>query len=402
MIKVKRTEQIWLKPSTGVSRLSHISKNLYNEGNYLIRQEFFSSGRWIRYYEIICQLKTSNNYKLLPAKTSQQILRYLDTSWLSFFNCIREWRKHPNKFHGMPKIPKYKKKDGEFLLVFTNQQCKIRDGLLVFPSQVRSVIEKIKTKIKTLREVRIIPRSVGYILEIIYEKIINVPNRDKARVAGIDLGLRNLVAVGNNIGEQPIIIKGKTVKNINQYFNKKNAKLQSIYNRQGIKTGVKAKKLFNKREKKLHDYLHKVSKTIMDYFVENNIGLVVIGHNDNWKRNINIGKKNNQNFVSIPFYKLTHMLQYKAEEQGIEILFQEESHTSKCSFFDDEPVKHHDKYIGKRKGGLFRTAKGFVVNSDVNGALNIIKKAVPNAFEKLNADGIEDAMGHPLRLVISC
>lgn len=302
----------------------------------------------------------------------------------------------------MPKIPKYKKKDGEFLLVFTNQQCKIRDGLLVFPSQVRSVIEKIKTKIKTLREVRIIPRSVGYILEIIYEKIINVPNRDKARVAGIDLGLRNLVAVGNNIGEQPIIIKGKTVKNINQYFNKKNAKLQSIYNRQGIKTGVKAKKLFNKREKKLHDYLHKVSKTIMDYFVENNIGLVVIGHNDNWKRNINIGKKNNQNFVSIPFYKLTHMLQYKAEEQGIEILFQEESHTSKCSFFDDEPVKHHDKYIGKRKGGLFRTAKGFVVNSDVNGALNIIKKAVPNAFEKLNADGIEDAMGHPLRLVISC
>ena len=189
---------------------------------------------------------------------------------------------------------------------------------------------------------------------------------------------------------------------MNQYFNKKKTELQSKYDKQGIKYGIKMKRLQVKRDKKMHDYLHKVSKAIVDYLVENDIGTLIIGHNDNWKQNVDIGKRNNQNFVTIPFYRLTHMLQYKSEEQGIEVLLKEESHTSKCSFFDDESIEHHDKYVGRRKRGLFKTRFGYIINSDVNGALNIIKKAVTDAFPQGTADVIEDAVGHPLRLVVSC
>ena len=399
---MQRTEQIWLKSSADLSRLCHLSKNLYNEAMYIIRQEFFKTGKWIRYNDLAFQLKSSENYKKLPSQTAQQILKVVDRNWNGFFRAIKTWKKHPEKFHEMPRIPHYKKKDGEFMLIFTNQQARIKDGMLILPKMFRNVIGKIKTRVKDLREVRIIPKAIGYVLEIIYKKEIDVPKRDKTRVAGIDLGVRNLVTVGNNIGKQPIVVKGGVAKSINQYFNKEMARLQSMYDQQGIKYGVKLKRLQVKRDKKMHDYLHKVSKAIVDYLVENDIGKLVIGHNDNWKQSVNIGRRNNQNFVTIPFYKLTHMLQYKSEEQGIEVMFKDESHTSKCSFFDNESIEHHDRYVGRRKSGLFKTRFGYVINSDVNGSLNIIKKAILDAFPQGTADVIEDAVGHPLRLVISC
>lgn len=402
-MKVKRTEQIWLKPSAELSRLCHLSKNLYNKANYIVRQELFNTGKWIRYNQLAFQLKTSENCKHLPAQTLQQVLKYLDRNWKAFFNATKQWKSHPEKFYEMPRIPKYKKKDGEFMLIFTNQQAKIKDSLLILPKKAKDVIGKIKTRIKEkLREIRIIPRAVGYVLEIVYEKTINAPKRNESRIAGIDLGVRNLVTIANNIGKQPIVVKGGVAKSMNQYFNKENARLQSIYDQQKIKTEIKSKKLFVKREKKMHDYLHKVSRGVISYLIGNDIGKLVIGHNDNWKQRVNIGRRNNQAFVTIPFYKLIHMLQYKAEEEGIEVIIQNESHTSKCSFLDNESVEHHTKYVGKRKNGLFRTRFGYIINSDVNGALNIIKKAVPNAFPNGRANRIEDAVSHPLRLVIPC
>jgi len=399
-MNVKRTERIWLKHSVELSRLCHLSKNLYNEAMYIIRQEFLKTGRWVRYTDLAFQLKSSKNYKELPSQTAQRILKVVDRNWRSFFKAIKIWKEHPDRFYEMPRIPRYKKKDGEFMLIFTNQQAKIKDGMLILPKK-GSVIGKIKTRIKTLREVRIIPKALGYILEIVYEKVINAPGRDKTRIAGIDLGVRNLVTIANNIGIHPIVVKGGVAKSMNQYFNKQKAKIQSIYDKQGLKTGLRAKKLFVKRDKKIHDYLHKVSRATISYLVDNNIGRLIIGRNENWKQRVNIGRRNNQNFATIPFYKLIHMLQYKAEEEGIEVFLQDESHTSKCSFFDGESVEHHDKYVGKRKSGLFRTRFGYIINSDVNGALNIMKKAVPDAFERLDADGIEGAVGHPLRLTIS-
>ena len=394
-MKVIRTEQIWLKPDKTISHLCHLSKNLYNEANYAIRQEFFETGRWIR---DLSGLKESKNYMALPAQTSQQILRIVDRNWKSFFGAIKEWKIHPEKFYSRPQIPHYKKKDGEFILVFTNQQAKLRDGWLIILPRLLGII--IKTRIKEgLKQVRIIPKGVGYVLEIVYEKVVNVIERNKHRIVGIDIGVRNLITMVNNVGEQPIVVKGGVAKSINQFYNKEKARVQSVYDMQGIKTGNKMMKLSVKREQKLNDFLHKVSRFVVDWCVEHNIGMIVIGHNDNWKQKVNIGRRNNQNFVQIPFSKLIQQVGYKAEEVGIELKEQEEAHTSKCSFLDDESVEHHTKYAGKRiKRGIFRTASGTLINADVNGGYNIIKKAILKAFD---ADGIEGVALHPLRYSVT-
>lgn len=391
---VKRTEQIWLKGGKNLDRLCHLSKNLYNEANYIVRQNFFEFGRWTRFYELCMLLKESKNYKALPAQTAQGILKIIDSNWKSFFKAIKEWKKHPEKFLGRPKIPRYKKKDGEFVLVFTNQQAKIKDGFLKLPEKVGL---KIKTRIKeNLRQVRIIPKGVGFVVEIVYEKGVDTIERDKNKIAGVDLGVCNLITMVNNIDEKPIVVKGGIVKSINQFYNKEKARLQSVYDSQGIKTGKKMKKLSVKRERKLNDFLHKVSRLVIDWCEDHEIGTLVIGHNSNWKQEVGLGKKNNQTFVQIPFMKLIQKIKYKAEEKGIEIKEQEESYTSKCSFLDNESLEHHGEYLGKRiSRGVFRTARGILINADVNGAYNIIKKAVPEAFTRV--DGIEGVGLHPLR-----
>lgn len=403
-----RTEQIWLNPNETISELCHYSKNLWNEANYTIRQEFFSTGKWIRYGELDKKLKSSENYKALNAQSAQQTLRRIDKSWKGTFKGIKEYKKNPGKFLGKVKLPKYKPKDGEAILIFTNQQCEIKDGNLAFPKNLN--LSQIKTRLPNntnLREVRIIPKGTGYTCEIVYKTISEEGeiNRrwysrriNENRITGIDLGLRNIVTIGNNISIQPIVIKGGVLKSINQYYNKRRAELQSIYDKQGIKTGFALEKLTDKRNLKIKDTMHKISRHIVNWCIDNNIGIIVIGHNDNWKQDIAIGKRNNQNFVQIPFNKLIDMLQYKAEEAGITVKEQEESHTSKCSFLDNESIDHHDKYMGKRiKRGIFRSAKGILINADVNGSLNIIRKAFPKAFPQGSADGIEGVGLHPER-----
>ncbi len=391
-----RAEQIWLPPDKNLHRLCHIAKNLYNEANYIIRQEFFKTGKWTRYNEFGKLLKESDNYKILPAQTAQQILRVVDRNWKSFFRSIKEWKKFPDKFKGRPKLPRYKKKDGEFLLIFTNQQAKIRGGFLVLPEKVGL---KIKTRIKEgLREVRIIPKGVGYVLEIVYHKMVEVIEKNKDRVAGVDLGVCNLITIANNIGRKPIVVKGGVVKSFNQFYNMKKAWLQGVYDKQGVKTGKKMKMLSAKRDRKLNDFFHKVSKWIVEWCKHNDIGRIVVGHNANWKQNVKLGKRNNQNFVQIPYSKLIHQIKYKAEEAGIEVVEVNESHTSKCSFLDNEPVEHRDQYIGKRiSRGLFRSAKGMIINADVNAAYNIMRKAILKAFTRVKVDRIEGVGLHPMR-----
>ena len=396
-MKVIRTEQIWLKPDKTISHLCYLSKNLYNEANYAIRQEFFKTGKWIRDLSL---LKESENYKTLPAQTAQQILRIVDKNWKSFFEAIKEWKIHPEKFYSRPQIPHYKKKDGKFMLVFTNQQSKLRDGWLIILPKLLCL--KIKTRVKEgLRQVRIIPKGVGYVLEIVYEKVIKVIKQNKTRIVGIDIGVRNLITMVNNIGVQPIVVKGGVVKSINQFYNKEKARVQSVYDLQGMKYGSKMHKLSVKRERKLNDFFHNVSRFVVDWCVEHEIGTIVIGHNDNWKQKVELGKRNNQNFVQIPFGKLIQQIGYKAEEVGIGLREQEEAHTSKCSFLDDESIEHHKTYLGKRiKRGLFRTAKGILINADVNAGYNIAKKAILKAFDKY-VDGIEGVALHPLRYSIT-
>ena len=394
-MRVIRTERIWLKPTKTISWLCHLSKNLYNESNYLIRQEFFTTGKWIRYNALYHRMKSSNNYQLLPAQTAQQVLKILDRNWKSFFSAIKAWKNDKSKFKGRPKPPGYKPKNGEFILAFTNQQVKLKDGILRFPKKIGFEIKNRLSDKTDIREVRIIPKGVDYVVEIVYKKEANPKFLNKNNNIAIDLGVRNLITTVNNNGLTPFVIKGGAVKSINQYYNKERARIQSIYDHQGIKIGKAMQKLTIKHNKKINDYFHKTSRKIIEYCVINDIGTVVIGYNPDWKQNCHLGKVNTQNFVTIPYFKLIQQLEYKAEEQGITVIKQEESHSSKCSFLDNEPIEHHNKYIGRRiTRGLFKSQKGTIINADVNGAYNILKKALLNAVE---ADRIEDVGLHPTR-----
>jgi IS605 OrfB family transposase len=398
---VKRVEQIWLKATKSLPRLAHLAKNLYNEANYIIRQEFFKNGKWIRYYELDKLLKKSENYRALPAQTAQQILLLLDKSWKSFFEAIKEWKRNPATFKERPRPPRYKKKNGEHILVFTNQQAKLREGWLILPKLVGL---KLKTRIaEGLREVRIIPRGVGYLLEIVYNKVLEVKKRDRSRIVGIDLGSTNIVTICNNIGEKPIIVKddGSGIKSINQFYNKKKAELQAIYDRQGIKDGNKLKRLRAKRERKANDWLHKLSRFIVDWCVQHEIGKIVFGYNLGWKQEIELGKRNNQTFTQVPFVEIIEKVRYKAEEEGIEVELKEEAHTSKCSFLDNEPIEHREEYVGRRvKRGLFRSERWRLINADVNAAYNVIRLSDPEFSVHALKDGVGGCGLHPVRCII--
>ncbi len=423
-----RTEQIYIPPNNIMSNLCHVSKNLFNQANYIVKQELDKTNKWIRYNDLNRQLKNTENYTTLHAQSSQSILKRLDESWDSFFTAIKDWKINPNKYLGRPKPPHYKDKNGQHILIFTNQQCRLmrnkeKQNLLTFPNWTKIPDIKIRLTLDTnLREVRIIPKGVGYTCEIVYDKKrdderINKLNLDKDRIIGIDTGLRNVVAISNNIEIKPIIIKGSVLKSINQFYNKRRAEIQSVYNRQPIMcrlsdhkvlcrmTGKAIKKLTEDRNNKIKDVMHKYSRYIIDYCLTNKVGTIVIGVNDLWKQKITLGKINNQNFVTIPFYILRNQIKYKASEFGIRVIEQNEAHTSKCSFLDNEPIEHRDSYAGKRiKRGIFKSAKNIWINADVNGSLNIIKKAIPNAFSgqlETKADGIEGVISyglHPLRV----
>jgi len=387
-IKAMRTEQIWLPPNKTIGKLCHLSKNLYNQANYIIKEA--EEGNWIRYNELNKILnKESDNYHALPAQTAQQILKLIDKSWKSFFNALKAWKKHPENFKAKPNPPHYKKKNGEHILVLTNQQCKIKEGRIKFPQKMDMI--EVRTRLPdatNLREVRITPKGVGYVCEIVYEKEVMVEEKgnkeeEEERVVGIDLGVKNIVTMVNNIGKKPIVVKddGTGIKSINQFFHKRKAELQRIYDKQGLKTGKKLNTLEAKRDRKKHDYIHKLTRFVVDWCIKHDIDTIIFGYNEEWKQNVNIGRRNNQTFTQIPFMEIIHKTAYKAEEKGIAVKEQEESHTSKCSFLDNESIEHHEKYVGKRiTRSLFKSAKGIIIHADVNGGYNITKKASPKAF----------------------
>jgi putative transposase len=233
------------------------------------------------------------------------------------------------------------------------------------------------------------------------EKEVEQHTFDPDKVAGIDLGMNNLASVTSNDGcLQPLLINGRALKSINQYYNKKKAHLQSSLPK-GVYNSKKMSQLTHKRNMKIHDFMHKSSRALVDYLVKNEIGKLVIGKNKNWKQNLNIGKKNNQSFTSIPFQKLIDQIIYKASLKGIEVVLTEESYTSKCSFIDMEPLKKQESYKGRRiKRGLFKSSNGTLINADCNGSGNIIRKVFPNAFclAANQANGIEGVVVRPLKV----
>lgn len=404
---MNRVERHIVVKSKVLDDLALKSKNLYNKANYQIRQRFINSSKlmnqglldcaeWLRYNELdkLCKIDKWSEYEALPAQTAQQILKLLDKNWVSFFKAIKVWNKSKDKFTGRPKLPGYIR-NNKNIVIFTNQQVRIRNGFIIFPQKAN--LNPIKTKVTNICQVRIIPRYTCYIIEIVYEKEKRFNESiDNELFIGIDLGINNLAAITSNTGLPPILINGRPLKSINQYFNKKKAKLMSFIG--NIGTSNKIEVVTRKRNQKIEDYLHKTSKFIVDYATQHDIGNIVIGKNDSWKQEIQLGKRNNQNFVSIPFAKLIHQIEYKAEEVGINVICNEESYTSKCSFLDNEPICKHKEYVGRRiKRGLFKSEMGKLINADVNGSGNIIRKVAPKAF----ANGVEALGLMPIKITFN-
>ena len=321
------------------------------------------------------------------------MIKLLYRNWKSFYRSIKCY--NPETFTGRPKMPKYKHKvKGRNITVFTNQTCKLKGGYIHFSKKAN--LQPLKTKVSDIQQVRIIPQATCYVVEVIYKKEVKNVELQPDTYLSIDTGLNNLATCVNNIGRQPFIVNGRPLKSINQYFNKKKSQYMSYVGDRGKSN--KIDKLTFKRNNKVEDYIHKTSRFIVNYCIEHKISTIVIGKNDNWKQNINIGKRNNQNFVQIPFARLIEKIEYKAEEVGIKVITKEESYTSKCSFLDLEPVMKQDHYLGKRiKRGLFRSFSGIEINADVNGAYNILRKEIPNLFE----DGIEGLGLIPLKVNLS-
>jgi len=380
------------------------SKNLYNYSNYLIRQEYIFNHNFIGFYKLDRLLKETNqaDYRGLPNQSAQQTLMLLEKDWKSFFAADRDYKENPSKYTGRPRLPKYKKKQGRHIAMFTNQQCEIKDGFIKFPKSA----EKIKTAVKeNLTQVRIIPKGNCYIIEIVYQ--IEIPEEfpEIKKAIAIDLGVNNLATIVNNMGLKPIVIEGKIIKSINQYYNREKARLMSFVGGSGTSNRIIS--LTEKRNRKIDDYLHKSSRFIIDYCREYSIDTIIIGNNPGWKQKVSIGKVNNQKFVSIPFKKLINQIKYKSEERGINVKVVNESYTSKASFLDSDNIPEYraentekHTFSGRRiYRGLYTSKEGILINADCNGSYNCMRKVIPKFSLE---EGIEGVGLHPVRLIPSC
>lgn len=365
--------------------LFKVSNNLWNQALYMFRQRLDNDGIWLWYNDMdkimkqTLNLNGECNYRLLKAQCSQQILRTLDKSIKAYCKSIKDWKKHPEKYKAMPRMPQYRKRGGMFNLFYTKQSATIKDGQMRLTKDLLVTIpqwEWYGKDVSMFNQIRLIPEREKVKVEIVYEKELVVSDVDKSKYASIDLGIDNLATMVTSDG--CIIWSGKHLKSYNRYFNKRLSKLQSIKDLQGIKQSTKRiMALYAKRDKYFEDVFHKVSRQIVDVLVEKKIGTLAVGYNVGWKQNADMGKRNNQKFVQLPFARLTSYLGYKCKLAGIDFIEHEESYTSKCDALALEEVCKHDTYLGKRvKRGLFRSSVGKIINADQNGALNILRKVV--------------------------
>lgn len=374
-----------------IKYLSHIAKNLTNQAIYNVRQYYFQEKEYLNYEKNYALLKDSQNYKILNSNMAQQILKEVDSSFKSFFGLIKLAKKGKYSFKDI-KLPGYLPKDGFTTLVIGF--VRIKDSYFTFPysNQFTKNHKKFSIKIppilkdKKVKEIRIIPKAKARFFEIqyCYEAVEEQRNFDKNNALAIDFGLNNLATCVTSIGKS-FIIDGRRLKSINQWYNKQNSRLQSIKDKQNLNKKVtnRQRQIQRNRNNKINDYMNKTARKIINYCINNDIGTLVCGYNETFQRNTNIGKINNQNFTQIPYGKLREKLEYLCQFYGITFIKQEESYTSKASFFDNDeiPIYNADNpqkytFSGKRiKRGLYQTKDGFTFNADVNGALNILRKS---------------------------
>ena len=380
-------------------QLSHAAKNLYNESLYNIRQYFFKNKKYLNYNNNYHELKHSDNYKLLNSNMSQQILKEVDGSFKSFFSLLK--KKQSGKYDDKVKIPHYLDKDAYYTLIIGFVRIIDNNKLVIpysntFRKNHKSITITIPPQLVNTRikEIRIIPKLNGTYFEFqyTYEANIQKVKLSSHKYLSLDIGINNLVTAVSNTGNS-FIIDGRYLKSINQWFNKKNSGLTSIHMKQLHFKGDSSKipytnkqnKLLDKRNKRINDYLSKTARYIINYCISNDIGNIVLGYNPKIQKDSKLSKQVNQSFTIIPIGKLKDKLSYLSELYGINLILQEESYTSKASFLDEDEIPSYGKddnynFSGSRiKRGLYKTSKGTLINADINGSLNILKKALITA-----------------------
>ncbi len=363
------------------------SKNLYNAALYEMRQAFIHHGISLSYEEMDKRMQSHEAYKALPAKVSQQVLKQLAEAWKAFREAKAAYEEDPSKFTGRPRLPKYKHKtEGRNILMYTIQAIsRGKKGLkrgIIKPSMLPIEV-KTQQNPKQIDQVRIIPRNGHYVVEVIYSKAPVQAQVDPAFCVAIDLGVTNVAAItANREGFIPRLVNGRTLKAMNQWYNKRMKELKLCLPKEDRERVTKQmEQITNKRNRQVNHYLHTASKGIIDFLVKQGVA------------------------------KFIDMLTYKAALVGIQVEVQEESYTSKASFLDLDPIptyKPHDDteytFSGKRIGRrnrLYRTKDGQIICADVNGSYNILRKCKPDAFAHVDAKGIAAYVVQPLRLAIT-
>lgn len=393
--------------------LCRLSKNLYNVGLYTVRQYWFAERKHLQYESNYHQCKGNENYKLLNTDIAQQTLKVVDRTFKSFYGLINAVK--TGSYQQKVKLPCYLPKDGYFLLIIpcgwsarkdkqTGERFKvprlaIKDGKFRIPMSNSFKAEYGEVWIpfpkricyESLKEIRIHPCYNARFFQVEFiEEVETTPaqsNPDKA--LAIDLGIDNFATCVTTAGAS-FILDGKPIKSFNQWFNKRNAKLQSIKDKQGIKGyTLQQARLTLKRNNQIRDYLNKAVRYIADYCIEHGIGHIIVGYNPGIKQGINIGKVNNQKFVQIPYHSFRLKLQAICQRYGWTYQEQEESYTSQASAIDGDeiPVYNADnpvayEFSGKRiKRGLYRSKNGHLINADANGSWNIGRKSNHKGFQ---------------------
>ena len=371
-----------------IKELCHVAKNLTNEAIYNVRQYYFTENEFLKYEKNYTLLKNSPNYKILNSNMAQQILKEVDGSLKSFFRLLKLAKEGKYAFKDC-KLPHYLPKDGYTTLIIDFVRLQGNKLIIPFSNSFKKTHKPIEIAIppvlldKKVKEIRIIPKANARFFEIqyIYEAEYVQRKLNKNNALALDLGINNLVTAVSSKGES-FIIDGRRLKSINQWFNKENARLQSIKDKQhfGKKITNRQKAIARDRNNKVNDYMNKVARKVIDYCIDNDIGTLIVGYNETFQRDSHIGKQNNQNFVNIPYGQLRSKLEYLCELNNIIFVKQEESYTSKASFWDKDNIPTYNadnlQFSGNRMHrGLYKTANGTLLNADVNGALNIMCKS---------------------------
>ena len=383
-MKIHLTQQIIVSNKSSkfvqLDELCFLSKNLYNVALYHIRRYYKETGKYLQCGELIKTLSHSNNvdYRAMPyAQSAQHVLKQVDIQYKTFFTSLKSKKMQGKKV----RLPKYKDNEkGRNVFIYTNQIAKVSNGVVYLKTKQGKLSFNILAD--SIQEVRLVPKANHIVVEIVYTKEYKI-KPDNNRYASIDLGLNNLCTLTSNVA-QSIIVDGKCLKSINHYYNKTKANLQSKL-KKGKHSSKRISNLTLRRNRKIKDYMHKVSRRIVDYMEANSLNTLFVGKNVGWKDSVNLGKTNNQNFVSIPYNMLIQMLEYKCKLAGINVVIVNEAYTSKCSFLDREKITKHDSYAGRRvRRGLFISSSGILINADVNGSLNIMRLGLEKQNVKLD------------------